>query len=194
MANECRRRCGWTRPGSSPAFSASRAQDQEGAGAGERAALRVQEQLRAVAPVEVRPAAREVAAERLGGGASDRDDPFLVALADAAHDPLVQVDAGALEPDRLADPQPGAVEQLDERGVAQRARGRAGGGLDQPLGLARGERAGKLALRRGGSISAAGLSARAPSSTWWAKKERRGRQRAARSSRARDPSARSSAR
>src|SRR5690348_15300564 len=36
-------------------------QDQERAGAGERAALRVQEQLRPVARVEERPAAREVA-------------------------------------------------------------------------------------------------------------------------------------
>ena len=41
------------------------AQDQEGPGAGERTALRVQEQLRPVAAVEVRPAACEVAAHGL---------------------------------------------------------------------------------------------------------------------------------
>ena len=47
------------------------------------AALRVQEELRPVAAVEVRAAAREVAAERLDGVAADRDDALLVALADA---------------------------------------------------------------------------------------------------------------
>ena len=39
-----------------------------------------------------------------------------------AHDPLLEIDAVAFEPDRLADPQAGAVEQLDERAVAERAR------------------------------------------------------------------------
>ena len=42
------------------------AQDQERAGARERAALRVQEELGPVAAVEVRAAAREVAPQRLG--------------------------------------------------------------------------------------------------------------------------------
>src|SRR3954447_2735847 len=78
------------------------AQDQERARAGQRPALGVQEQLRAMAPVEVGAAAGEVAAERLGGGATDRDDPLLVALADAADDSLVEVDPRPLEPDRLA--------------------------------------------------------------------------------------------
>ena len=59
------------------------AQDQEGAGAGQRAALRVQEELGPVAAVEVGAAAREVAAERLDRRAADRDDPLLVPLADA---------------------------------------------------------------------------------------------------------------
>ena len=40
-----------------PGLACQRAQDQERAGAGERAALGVQEELRAVAPVEVRPSA-----------------------------------------------------------------------------------------------------------------------------------------
>ena len=52
-----------------PGLLGEAAQDQEGAGPRQRAALGVQEQLRPVAPVEVRAAAREVAAERLGGRA-----------------------------------------------------------------------------------------------------------------------------
>src|SRR4051794_38129393 len=79
-------------------------QDQESARTGQRPALGVQEQLRAMAPVEVGAAAGEVAAERLRGGAADRDDALLVALPDAADDPLVEVDPCALQPDRLADP------------------------------------------------------------------------------------------
>ena len=122
-------------PGSSPAFCQA-AQDQERAGAGERASLVVQEQFRPEAAVEVGAAAGEVAAQRLGRRAADRDDALLAALADAADEPLVEIDPRALEPDRLADAQPGAVEQLDEGGVAQRARRRAGRGLDQALGLA----------------------------------------------------------
>lgn len=132
------------------------AQDQECPGAGERAALGVEEELRAMAAVEVGPTAREVAAEGVGGGASDRDDPLLVPLADAADDPLVEVDPGPIEPDRLADAQTRAVQELDQRGVSERSRRRSGGGVDQPLRLARRERAGeraaaarRLDLRRG---------------------------------------------
>src|SRR5437868_2883388 len=91
------------------------AQDEEGAGAGQRAALRVQEELRAPAPVEVGPAAREVAAERLHRVAADRDDPLLVPLADDADEPRVEVRRALLQPDRLRDAEAGAVEELDER-------------------------------------------------------------------------------
>ena len=82
----------------------------------------------------------EVAAERLGGLAADRDDPLLVSLADAADEAVVERDRRLLERDGLGDAEAGAVEELDERAVAEVARLRAGGGLDQALGLARRER------------------------------------------------------
>src|SRR3954471_7908344 len=90
-------------------FAGELAEDQERAGAGERAAARVQEQLRAMPHVEERPAAREIASQRVGGRAPERHDALLVALADAADEPLLEVDAALLEPDRLADAQAGAV-------------------------------------------------------------------------------------
>src|SRR5438067_7125792 len=58
------------------------AEDQEDAGAGERAAAGVQEELRAVTRVQKRAAAREVAPQRLDTRTTDRDYAFLVALAD----------------------------------------------------------------------------------------------------------------
>ena len=99
-------------------FLGQAAQDQERAGARQRAALGVEEELRAVALVEVRPAAAQVAAERVGGAAPERDDPLLAALADRADEPFFQIDAVSLEPDRLADAQARAVEELDESAVA----------------------------------------------------------------------------
>src|SRR5262249_29550899 len=110
--------------------------DQERAGAGQRPALGVQEQLRPQTAVEVRAAAREIPPECLCRRSADRHDPLLVSLADAADEPVVEIDAGALEADRFADAEAGAVEELDERGVAQRARSRAVGRFDQPLSLA----------------------------------------------------------
>src|SRR6476469_3630409 len=121
-------------------------ENQERAHPRQRAALGIEEELRPVAAVEVRAAARQIAAQRLDGGASDRDDPLLVALAEHADDARIEVDPCALEPDRLADAQAGAVEQLDEGGVPERAGGRAGGRLDQALGLARREPARELSL------------------------------------------------
>jgi hypothetical protein len=108
-------------------------QDQERAGPGERPALRVQEELGAVAAVEERPAAREVAAQCLGRLAADRHDPLLAALADDAHEPVVEVDAALLEADGLRDPEPGTVEQLDEGPVAEGSGRDAARGVDQPL-------------------------------------------------------------
>jgi hypothetical protein len=111
-------------------------QDQEGACAGERAAAGIEEHLGPVAPVEERPALRQVPAERLDRGPPDRHDALLVALADDAHEPAVEVDAGAVEAHRLRDAEAGAVEELDECLVAERARLRPLRGVDQPLRLA----------------------------------------------------------
>ena len=56
---------------------------------------------------------------------------------------FVEVDAAALEADRLAHPQAAPVQELDEGPVAERARGRAVRRLDQALDLAERQRAGK---------------------------------------------------
>src|SRR5215210_1027999 len=66
------------------------ADDQERACTGERPAARIEEELGPAPGVEVRPAVREVAPERVRGLPSDRDDPLLVPLADAADEPLLQ--------------------------------------------------------------------------------------------------------
>src|ERR1041385_3964821 len=63
--------------GLEPGLGGQAAQDQEHAAAGERAAVRVQEELLPVAAVEVRAAAGEVAAKRVGGLPPDRDDALL---------------------------------------------------------------------------------------------------------------------
>src|SRR3954447_18630887 len=89
-----------------------------------------------MATVEVRPSARRVAAKRLSRLTADRNDPLLAALADDAHEAVVQVDRGTLEADGLRHAQARAVQQLDEGAVAQRPRRDTGGGVDQPLGLA----------------------------------------------------------
>src|SRR5690242_10440848 len=123
-----------------PGRARQTAEDQEGAGPRQPAALRVEEQLRPVALVEVRAPARQVAADGVDRLTPDRHDALLRALADAADDSLLEVHGGALESDGLADAQAGAVEELDERPVAEGARRRTHRGLDQPLGLARGER------------------------------------------------------
>src|SRR6187551_635967 len=80
-----------------PGLDGEAAQDEEGARAGERAALGVQEEVGPVALVEIRPPAGEVAAHGLDRLAAERDDPLLVALADAADEPLVEVHAAELE-------------------------------------------------------------------------------------------------
>ena len=115
-------------------------EDQEGACPCERAALHVEEDLWPMSPVEVRPAACEVASQGLDCFSADRNDPFLRALADAADESLFEIDGRALEADGFADAQACSVEELDERTVAQRTRRRARRSIDQPFDLARGER------------------------------------------------------
>ena len=117
------------------------AEDQEGSRACEPPALCVQEELGPVASIEKRPAAGEVATKCVDGLAPEGHDPLLVALARGADEAPFEVDAATLEPDCLADAEARAVEQLDQRVVAHRPRRRSLGGFDQPLGLARGERA-----------------------------------------------------
>ena len=137
------------------------AEDQEGARPRQSAAAGVQEQLGPVAEC------RGTGGRGRGNGrsasaacAADRHDPFLAALADHSNEAVVEVDAGLVEPDRLGDAQARAVEQLDERLVAQRARLRAGGGLDQAFRLARRKRlrqrlgAPRQLDRRGGVVVA----------------------------------------
>src|SRR4051794_20534872 len=85
-----------------PRSAGEATQDQEGARARERPALRVEEQLRPVALVEVGAAVREVAAKRLHRVTAHRHDALLVALADAPDEPLLEIDARAVEADGLA--------------------------------------------------------------------------------------------
>jgi hypothetical protein len=124
-------------------FRGQAPEDEEGAGTGQPAALRVEEELRAVPAIEERPAPGEVAAHGLDAFASERDDPLLVSLAEAPNDAVVQVDPAAVEPHRLADPEPGSVEELDQGAVAERSWSRPVRRLDQALDLAGRERAGE---------------------------------------------------
>src|SRR5581483_1360520 len=117
--------------GLEPGLSCQAAEDEEDAGAGERAAVGVEEELGPVAPVEVRAAAGEVAAEGFDGLAPDRDDALLVPLAEAAHEPVLEVDRLAVEPDSLAHAQAGAIEELGESAVAERARRGAGSRVEE---------------------------------------------------------------
>ena len=78
------------------------AEDQEGPGPGQRASLRVQEQVGTVPAVQEGAAVGEVTAQRVGGVAADGDDALLVALARAGDEPAFQVDVRLAEADRLA--------------------------------------------------------------------------------------------
>src|SRR5438132_2312835 len=120
------------------------AQDQEGAGPGQRPALGVEEELGPVAAIEVGAAPGEVAPERLGALTADRYDPLLRALAEAADEAAVEIDAALVERHGLRHPQARAVQEFDERAVAEVTRLRAGSRFDQALGFSRRERAGQL--------------------------------------------------
>src|SRR5205085_4589918 len=56
------------------------AQDQEHACARQATALSVEEELRPMPPIEMRPSARDVAPERVGRGPAERHDSLLRAL------------------------------------------------------------------------------------------------------------------
>src|SRR5215210_8139991 len=113
------------------------AQDQERARARERATLGVEEELGAVSAVEMWAAVRQITTQCLRGLPADRDDALLAALADRADEAVVQVDAAALETDRLADPEAGAVQELDQSVVAEGPRRRSPRRLDEPFGFPR---------------------------------------------------------
>jgi hypothetical protein len=112
------------------------AEDEERARACERAALGVQEELGAVASIEMRPPAREVAPDRFRRLPPDRDDPLLVAFAPSANEPRVEVDRAPHETDGLADTEPGGVEELEQGGVAQRSRRGSGRSLEDAFDVA----------------------------------------------------------
>ena len=147
-------------PGLEPGGLGEPAQDQERARAGERAALGVQEELGPVAAVEVGPAAREVAAERLDRLASDAGRPAPCRPCRCTRTtPVVEVDAVLLEPDRLRD------AQARRRRAARRAPGRAARAASSPLAASISRSAspaesvrGSCRVRRGSATSAAGLS------------------------------------
>jgi hypothetical protein len=122
-------------PGLEPCPVGELAQDEERAGSGERAAASVQEELGAIAAVEMRAAEREVTAHGLGRRAPQGNEPLLAALAEHADDSLVEGDATLLEADCLGHAQACPVEQLDEGAVAKRARGRPRRRVDEPLRL-----------------------------------------------------------
>ena len=111
------------------------AEDEERAGARQRAAACVEEEVGAMTAVEVGASEREVAAQRLGGRPAERDEAFLAALADDAHHAGLEVDRAARQAERLGDAEAGAVEELHQGAVAHRARRRADRGVDEALGL-----------------------------------------------------------
>ena len=173
------------RPGSSPALSARRRRMRKTPARVSGAAVRVEEQLLPVAPVEVGTAAREVAAEGVRCLAPDRYDPFLAALAEGSGR------AGSRDPRTAGRARPPRSRAARRRRGARRARGREGVAASSRAAASRrrstsaGERVrGSVRRRFGSSTFAAGLSSLAPSSTCAGR--RSGRRRAgARSSSAR---------
>ena len=73
--------------------------------------------------------------ERLGGRPAERHRPLLASLAEDPDDVPLAVDVVDVEPDQLAHPDAGGVEQLEHRDVAQPDRaavvGELGRGPDQ---------------------------------------------------------------
>ncbi len=113
------------------------AQDEKGAGTSERAAAGVQEELGSVPAVEMGPTEREVTPGGLGSRTTEWDETLLAALSVHPHDPLLDVHSVLLEAHGLRDPQARAIQELDERAVAEGARRGSGRCVDEPLGLCR---------------------------------------------------------
>ena len=134
--------------------------------------MRIEEQLLAVAPVEVGPAVREITAEGVRCLAPDRYDSFLAAFAEGADEPVLEIHGLLVEPYRLADAQAGAVQELGECAVAEVSRRCSRGRVEKALDLGGESVRGSVRRRFGSSTFAAGLSSRAPSSTWCRKNER----------------------
>src|SRR6185295_5021119 len=101
------------------------AQDEKRAGPCERAALRVEEELRPVPPVQERPAAGEVSAHGLDALAPERHDALLVSLAEAANNAVVEVVPSAAWMSRSTSP----GERVRGRRVRRRGRSSSAAGL-----------------------------------------------------------------
>jgi hypothetical protein len=83
---------------------------------------------RDVADGEERDArAAHPASEPIEGNITDRHEPFLVAFADDADEGAVDREVFAVEADRLADPETGRVQELEQGAVPQGVAGYAAG-------------------------------------------------------------------
>ena len=88
--------------GVEPRLGGQAAEDEERSRPGERASLGVEEELGPMPAVEEGAASRQVSPHRLDSLAPERDDALLVPLAQAAYEPVLEIDATAVEPDGLA--------------------------------------------------------------------------------------------
>ena len=122
VANEWRRRCGWMRSGSRPAFPARRRRMRKTPARVSPPPLALRKSSWRWRRSRCGRPRDEVAAERVRGFPSDRDDPLLASLAEGADEPVLEVYGLPVERDRLAHAQPGAVEELGESAVAEGAR------------------------------------------------------------------------
>ena len=71
---------------------------------------------------ELRTCVLQVEPNPVRGLLAERDDSLLVALAPDANRLLLEVDVAEIEVDRLAAAQPGRVDELEQRAVAERER------------------------------------------------------------------------
>ena len=71
---------------------------------------------------ERRAARLQVARDVERGLLAQRHDAFLAALSSYVYELAVEIDVSEVEPDRLGASQPGRVEELEERAVAERER------------------------------------------------------------------------